>query len=349
MRILSILLVIAALNVQGAEFRDTILEKKCCEIIFSSLYYERNITQVSVAISENSTGAIKALLVLTPGSGEWIVNHDVVRDIRPAHDRAILYLCLLQIGAKPSDVFLSPSIYHDTVNGRTIRDRRWDYQGKEGPLCRLIDSDTGILFACETLFDCNIGTLAVNLRHAGAFLGDEDQTESDNTIYERYRNSRWKGTSVLGYDDYVSNMQMLIWMQGIATRGKMIMPRLSSEQPYKEIYSSFSRKDYIDSLRAALRLSVLHGMAKKANSSFVPVSGLTNISVEESTGEHTATFLGYTDQYTMCVIVRGGISINGDIPCSIAKNIIDYMVQEKDMRTVGTVERKKFHPAEKGR
>lgn len=341
----------------GNGFRDSILEKKCVDVIKSALFYEEN-AEASVLLCE-SAGAIKAMVKLTKGNGNWSVKHDIVRNLRPAHYRAILYLCLLQAGECPSDVYFAPSIYHDVISGCTIRDIG-DCQKKEMPLFRGMDfSDTCILLACESTFDRNMGDLAVALRHAGAFLGDEDKSENDFTLRNRYKNNKWNGAAILGYHDYMSNAQLVMWMGGIANHGMMIMPRLSSEEPIKVIYDQFSRLECIDSLRAALRQSVIDGMSQNANSSILKVYGLSNVT------EQTATFLGFTEEYekkfpsyTICVTVKGGKSIDCNLPCIIAKNVFDYITTFYDnpeelisKRIVfgKEVKNQQCHVAEKGR
>ena len=121
----------------GNGFRDSILEKKCVDEIKSALFYEKT-TEASVFLCESTNGAIKAMVKLTKDNGDWSVKHEIVRNLRPAHLRAILYLCLLQAGECPNDVYFAPSIYHDVITGCTIRDIG-DCQKKEMPLFRAMD------------------------------------------------------------------------------------------------------------------------------------------------------------------------------------------------------------------
>lgn len=312
--------------------RDSSLENYSIRAVKEALGDE--ISQVGVVVLQTNTGNIKAMFNISQNDKGCSIEYDVVRNIRSGTRRAVLFLALLEAGCKASDIFYAPSIYRDDVLGSIVIDKRWKCEGYNRclPLYRAMDySDTSILLATEAMFDCNTGDLGVSLRHAGAFLGDEDQTESDYLIRERYKNQRWKGTSILGYHDYVTNLQMAVWLSGVANKGKMLYPRLTARDPYQVIYDSFSSPENLDSLRWALRQSVLDGLSVKANSSLIPVSGLSNISADEYTGKHTATFCGYTEarenvpSYTLCVVVRGGKTVNVDIPCSIAKNIIDWI------------------------
>lgn len=325
--IVSVLLLMATTSIQGqgSTFRDSSLERQCSDLIKKSLYYEPE-ARATILVCESGTGVIKAL-VSTNNNGASVTNDEVL--IHPPHYRALLFLALLENGASASapDTFYAPTIYRDATCG-VVKG-----YSEELPLYRAMDcSDTSMLCACETQFDCNPGALAVNLRHAGAFLGDDDQTESDEIIYERYRLNRWPGSSILGYNDYYSIFQLAIWMGGVANRGKMPSLRLSPQEPYNEVYSSFSSQDNIDCLRAALRQSVIDGMSRKANSTLCSVSGLTNVYVDEENGGHISTFLGFMDEtnqlpaHTICVIVKGGRSISGDQPCTIAKEVLEWII-----------------------
>ena len=83
----------------------------------------------------------------------------------------------------------------------------------------------------------------------------------------------------------------------------------------------------IDSLKSAMRDEVKYGLLKKAESEYVPVSGITNVSQENGLGDRCAMFSGFIPGYTITVnIVMSGPRTRR-APISIAKGVIDWIAQ----------------------
>lgn len=331
-QILTFILVLMGLTIQAQSLRDTIMQNMSKKIIMEVVEpIELEVSFASVVVMETESGIVRSNINLTRTGWGWEEDNDYKHYVAAGNTRAALFLALLESGASPSDYYYTSGVYTDELAGCIIKDSNWS-RGGWGNLSLdrgMHRSDIVIIEACQSHFARSMGTLAYYLSKTGIDLGDKGLESTYEDFCHAYERTPWDPMGILGYRDKITPLQITMWMQGIANNGRMIMPRFNESDSTKTIYEQMAQGCNIDSLKKTMRDEVKYGLLKKAESEYVPVSGITNVSQENGLGDRCAMFSGFIPGYTITVnIVMSGPRTRRT-PISIAKGVIDWIAQHR--------------------
>lgn len=320
--IITITLLILSTDIHAQSLADKEIERIASGALAEELSHcpEDAIRYAGVVVMEVATGNVKANVSLFFKNSEFIKNpNGNTVSVPTGLGRSVLYLTMMPEVNPYMVVDTKDGLYVDT-NGYVIE----DHNQKRGGFGLInikrafsVNSDIGILKCAEKVFEKDMKKYAQAINKTGAFFGAKASEDSDQI---------WNSRDILGYTSSLTLLQMACWCNAVAG-GKLLirMDEKDSVTPYDSI---FNKDGGLDSLRSAMRECVTHGLARKLDSEFVSVAGVTNVSkkgVDGYKGQFAACFLPYEEpKYTVAVyILRKWVGYAN--PSNVARKMIDWI------------------------
>ena len=322
--LISLSLLFLQIGMNAQSLIDEELQRIVAGALAEEISHCPEVRYAGVVVQQVSTGNVVADISLNYRDGEFKRNPLGNAQFVPnGLGRSVLYLCVAMMSE-----FNPYKIVFDTFDGAyvdadgdTIKDHNY-HRGGYGLLQVkrgfAVNSDVCLLRCAEKVFKKNMKTFAKALNKSGILFGGRVSEDLDK---------RWNSREILGSSP-MSLLQMACWCNAVAG-GKLLirMNENDSTIPYDSISSS---KEALDSLRSAMRECVTNGLARKLNSEYFSVAGITNVSpkgVDGFKGQFAACYLPYEEsepKYTIaCYIWRADRGYCN--PSIVLRKIIDWI------------------------
>ena len=302
-------------------------------VIEEANQYGEDFQMGSVVVMEQATGNVKCLMnVSRNDNGDWQVDREYSHNVKSGHHRAVLGLAVLEAGVNLSDIFYSTGTYIDPESMIQIHDTNYKHGGYGRiQLWKAIDVSNVCMYeAAEIVFCKDMASFYINMKKTGILFSDDNPLETEEYIREKFSDHPWDVSGVMALRDWTTPLQMCMWINAIANKGRMVSARLDETDEPNIIYEHIGVADeYIDSLKYALRLAATEGLSQRANSLLTTVWGITDVSEPTSEGIKYASFVGFIPGYSIVVdIAKRGNPTGRIIPSRIARKVIDYIAQK---------------------
>lgn len=245
-----------------------------------------NIINADLILMECKTGKIRARVSLLKKSTVTVVPIDYRSSV---HETSMLkivnILACIETGIVNKNSIIDTESGIIDVSGQLLRDRNW-HRGGYGPLTlsQVIEknSDIGTWKAVDSCFHTK-SELMEALIKMGYGLPDDSikgfaclYPQKNNVMSLKNNNSTTAFTWFsMGYNQMMTDVQLIAFFNAIANEGKMIKPRLYKEE-YKVIKSSIVKQESLKEIQEIMKNVVVYGTGKKAKSDIITISGFNS-------------------------------------------------------------------------
>lgn len=257
-----------------AEIRK-ILEDKMIEI---------NALSGQVILMETKTGEVKAMVGLEQMN---TTAYKLCSNFAHAQESGLIYsatlLAALESGKVKYTDTIDTKIGQRLTKGRIIRDHNW-HRGGYGKITVeegvMVSSNICAVREAEKGYGENPNAFFGQLKKMS--YGEPSKIEGLDGLKPIWhltpKDSLWQNSnlaySAIGYDHQIAQIQILTFYNAIANGGKMVKPLLYKDS-VQVINPQIASISNVDSVKKALKRTVLEGLAKPANSQYVEVAGKT--------------------------------------------------------------------------
>ena len=302
-------------------------------------------------VMEVSTGAIKSLVGIQRSSDSLCARADVITHQQEMG--SLMKVPTLLAAMETGRIKLTDSIETGggvwPMEGYLMKDHNWR-RGGYGKLtyeqALEFSSNIAISRALQKAFVMNVNKY-LSMLDAMSF-GQPDSIEGivglRPNVYSSPKDSDWVNSRfifhAIGYERFMSPIQMLTFYNAIANGGKMVKPTLFERTP-EVINEQIARKEFIEEMQTALYHVVSQGLGTKAGTEVTNVAGKTGTAqlISETDGDgqnaYLLSFCGYfpakNPRYSIivCLNKKGLPASGGGMAGPVFSQIAEYMVNRK--------------------
>lgn len=290
--LVSFLLIIFLLLRDEDKNRETYIDngmQGICERVLkkgmSNMNNETQIVNADLLLMECETGKIRAKVSLSIDSTQGVLasNRGSFTHESSLSKIANILACIETGKVNKSTIFDTGFGVLD-IHGHLMRDHNWRRGGYgKISLSQVVEynSNIGVWLAADSCFQ-NSKEMAKVLQNMGYGLPDDSikgfflyPQKKNFERLERNNTKSFFPWYSIGYNQQITDVQLLAFFNAIPNRGKMIKPRLYKER-YTVVNPCIARRESLQEIRDIMQNYVISGLGKKAQSEIIGISGFNS-------------------------------------------------------------------------